>query len=202
MASLSRCRMVPDEIARQRRDGALNRSISRRRENQAVIESRIAKTVMVGSLAIFALLVAFDNLTDYSTNYEFVRHVLSMDTTFPGNGLLYRRVTSPDLWQAAYALIILGEGLTGLTLLIAAVVLLWHVRSDAARFNRAKRLVHIGATLGFLVWFFGFLVVGGEWFQMWQSQTWNGQQAAFRFYVTILAALIFVNQQDADLPEG
>jgi predicted small integral membrane protein len=37
---------------------------------------------------------------------------------------------------------------------------------------------------------------------MWQSPTWNGQQAALRFYVTILAALIFVNQQDADLPEG
>ena len=125
-----------------------------------------------------------------------------MDTTFPGNGLLYRRVTSPDSWQAAYALIILGEGLTGSTLLTAAVVMLRHVRSDAARFNRAKRLVHIGAALGFLVWFFGFLVVGGEWFQMWQSQTWNGQQAAFRFYVTILAALIFVSQQDADLPEG
>src|SRR5215813_13677156 len=79
-----------------------NRSISRlaRREKQPVIEARIAKTVMVGSLAIFALLVTFDNLTDYSTNYEFVRHVLSMDTTFPGNELLYRRLTSPDLWQA------------------------------------------------------------------------------------------------------
>ena len=89
-----------------------------------------------------------------------------------------------------------------MTLLIAAVVLLWHVRSDATRFNRAKRLVHIGAALGFLVWFFGFLVVGGEFFQMWKSQTWNGQQAAFRFYVTILAALIFDNRQDADLPEG
>ena len=167
-----------------------------------MIQARIAKTVMVGSLAVFALLVTFDNLTDYSTNYEFVRHVLSMDTTFPGNGLLYRRLTSPDLWQAAYALIILGEGLTGMTLLIAAILLLWHIRSDAARFNRAKRLVHIGAALGFLVWFFGFLVVGGEWFQMWQSQTWNGQEAAFRFYVTILAALIFVNQQDADLRAG
>ena len=49
-----------------------------------MIESRIAKIVIVGSLAIFALLVTFDNLTDYNTNYEFVRHVLSMDTTFSG----------------------------------------------------------------------------------------------------------------------
>ena len=62
---------------------------------------------------IFALLVAADNLIHYDTNYAFVSHVLSMDTTFPGNALLYRRITSPILWQAGYALIIAGEGLTG-----------------------------------------------------------------------------------------
>jgi predicted small integral membrane protein len=166
---------------------------------QVMIEARIAKIVMVGSLALFALLVTFDNLIDYDTNYQFVSHVLSMDTTFPWNGLLYRRVTSPDLWRAVYALIILGEGLTGLSLAIAAVVLLRHLRSDAAQFNCAKRLVHVGAALGFLVWFFGFAVVGSEWFQMWQSQTWNGQAAGFRFYMTILVVLIFVNQNDAEL---
>jgi hypothetical protein len=48
----------------------------------------------------------------------------------------------------------------------------------------------VAAGLGFLVWFFGFMVIGGEWFQMWQSPLWNGQQAAFRFYLTILAVLI------------
>jgi predicted small integral membrane protein len=81
-----------------------------------MIEARIAKLVMVGCLALFALLVAFDNLTDYDTNYAFVRHVLSMDTTFPGNALLYPRITSPALWQAGYALIIAGEGATGIVL--------------------------------------------------------------------------------------
>jgi Predicted small integral membrane protein (DUF2165) len=49
------------------------------------------------------------------------------------------------------------------------------------------------------VWFFGFMVVGGEWFSMWQSAMWNGQEAAFRFYMTILAVLIFVNQPDGEL---
>ena len=43
------------------------------------------------------------------------------------------------------------------------------------------------------------MVVGGEWFAMWQSQLWNGQQAAFRFYVTLLAVLVFVNQDDPEL---
>ena len=164
-----------------------------------MIEARIAKVVMVGSLALFAFVVTFDNLADYDSNFEFVRHVLSMDTTFPGNALLYRRLTSRVLWNSAYWLIIFGEGLTSLTLAAAAVVLMRELRSDAARFNRSKRFAFIGATLGFLVWFFGFMVVGGEWFQMWQSHSWNGQEAAFRFYLTILGVLIFVNQKDDDL---
>jgi predicted small integral membrane protein len=163
-----------------------------------VIEIRIVKVIMVGCLAIFAFLVTFDNLTDYNSNFEFVKHVLSMDTTLPGNALLYRRVTSPALWEAAYAVIILGEGLTATALAGGAAVLLRHLRSPAARFNYGKRLVVIGAGVGFVVWFFGFMVVGGEWFAMWQSPHWNGQQAAFRFYMTLLAVLIFVNQPDAD----
>jgi predicted small integral membrane protein len=44
------------------------------------------------------------------------------------------------------------------------------------------------------------MVVAGEWFAMWQSATWNGQEAVFRFYVAVLAVLIFVNQPDGDLP--
>ena len=86
-----------------------------------MFEARIAKVVMVGCAALFALLVAADNLTDYGTNYAFVSHVLSMDTTFPGNALLYRRITSPILWQAGYALIIAGEGLTGAAFAIATI---------------------------------------------------------------------------------
>jgi hypothetical protein len=50
------------------------------------------------------------------------------------------------------------------------------------------------------VWFFGFMVVAGEWFAMWQSTIWNGQEAAFRFYVAVLGVLIFVNQPDVELP--
>ena len=114
----------------------------------AVIEARIAKIAMIGSLALFALVVTFDNITDYDTNFEFVRHVLSMDAIFPGSALLYRQVTSPALWNFAYWLIIIGEGITSFVLGIAAVALLRQLRSDGARFNRAKRFVFIGATLG------------------------------------------------------
>ena len=72
------------------------------------------------------------------------------------------------------------------------------LRAPAAEFDRAKQRVVAGATLGFGVWFVGFMVVGGEFLAMWQSETWNGQDSAFRFYMSLLAVLIFVNQRDSD----
>ena len=162
-------------------------------------EPRLAKLVMTASLAFFALVVAFGNLTDYGSNFAFVQQVLSMDTTFPGNALMYRAITSPILWHAGYGSIIGGEALTGVLFLVGAVSLWRHRDAPGAAYNGAKRPVYLGATVGFLVWYVGFTVVGGEWFAMWQSQTWNGQEPAFRIYITILAVLIFVSRPDGDL---
>lgn len=164
-----------------------------------MIAARLVKIIMVASIALFACIVAFDNMTDYGTNFEFVRHVLSMDTTFPGNALMYRSIDNPALWHLGYGMIIAGEGLTGLAFAIAAVELARNLRSNAAQFERSKRFVFVGAGLGFLVWFFGFMVIGGEWFAMWQSTHWNAQEAAFRFYLTLLGVLVFVNQEDPEL---
>jgi predicted small integral membrane protein len=159
---------------------------------------RYSKIVMCLCLAAFAFLVAFGNVTDYGSNFAFVQHVLSMDTTFPGNALMYRSITNPSLWSAGYWLIIFGEALTGLLFLIAALHL-WQARNAGGEaFNKAKKFAVIGTTMGFLVWYFGFMVVGGEWFAMWQSSTWNGQEAAFKFYITMLAVLIYVVQPDSD----
>ena len=160
---------------------------------------RLVKTVMVASLAMFALLVAYDNLIDYGSNHAFVRHVLSMDTTFPDNMLKHRAIGSPALWTAAYWLIIATEALTGILLGLAALRLLTSIRGRAREFNAAKTLAVLGVGAGFLLWFLGFMVVGGEWFAMWQSKAWNGQEAAFRFYATLLLVLIFLNQPDSEL---
>ena len=161
--------------------------------------TRYAKIVMALALAVFCLLVVFNNLTDYGTNFLFVKHVLSMDTTYPGNALTYRAITSPALWHFGYGLIIAGELIVGV-LLLAGTIRLWQVRlAPGAVFNAAKGLVVAGVLGAFLVWFFGFMVIAGEWFATWQSATWNGQEPAFRFYVTALAVLIFVNQPDGDL---
>ncbi len=160
---------------------------------------RLVKTVMVASLAVFALLVAYDNLVDYGSNHEFVRHTLSMDTTFPDNALKHRAITSPLLWTAAYWLIIAAEALTGLLLAFGALRLAFALQARGRDFNAAKKFAVLGAGVGFLLWFLGFMVVGGEWLAMWQSKDWNGQEAAFRFYATLLLVLIFLNQPDGEL---
>ncbi|NID15074.1 DUF2165 family protein [Luteibacter yeojuensis] len=160
--------------------------------------ARFAKIVMTLALAAFAFVVAYDNLVDYGSNFAFVRHVLSMDTTFPGNALMGRAIATPALWHVGYALIIAGEAAT-CVLLLAGAVALWRARhASQAAFQAAKRWAIAGCTMGFLVWFFGFMVVGGEWFAMWQSKIWNGQEGAFRFYMALLGVLIFVNQADPD----
>jgi predicted small integral membrane protein len=157
---------------------------------------RLAKIAMIAALASFALIVAYDNIVDYGSNYAFVQHVLSMDTTFPGNALMYRAITDERVWSAAYAAIIAAEGLTGLLLAIGALALLARLKAPAERFNRAKVWSVAGMTVG--LWFFGFAVVAGEYFAMWQSRTFNGQEAAFRFTMVILGVLIFVSQPDRD----
>jgi len=163
-----------------------------------MIELRLTKIVMVASLALFTFMVTYDNVTDYDSNFAFVQHVLSMDTTFSANTLTWRSIHTPAIWHAAYALIILGEALTCIAYTIAAACLLKTLRSAAIQFNRAKRFVYIATALGFLVWFTGFMVIAGEWFAMWQSSTWNGQPAAFRFYTALLGVAIFVGLEDRD----
>ncbi|APC19984.1 putative small integral membrane protein [Pseudomonas protegens] len=160
---------------------------------------RYVKITMTLAVAAFALLVAYNNISDYGSNFAFVQHVLSMDSVFPGNSATDRALTLPLLWNAGYWLIIAGEALTG-ALLVFGALHLWLARHGVASdFNRAKRWAIAGFCLGFCVWFFGFMVVGGEWFMMWQSKAWNGQDAAFKFYMAILGVLIFLNQPDTEL---
>ena len=99
----------------------------------------------------------------------------------------------------AYALIIAAELATG-ALCVAGAWRLFQTRNARAHaFNGSKERAISGLVAGFGLFFFGFLVVGGEWFQMWQSRDWNGQPAAFRFYMTLMAGGIFVCLKDGDL---
>lgn len=163
-----------------------------------MIVTRLSKTALVAAIALFATLVSFGNITDYGSNWAFVQHVLLMDTVFPDSTIKYRAIDSTAVQTAAYVLIIAAETLTAILCWIGAFHMTGHLGSPARAFNRSKAWAIAGLTLGFLVWQVGFMSIGGEWFGMWMSQTWNGIESAFRFFITIIAVLIFVSMPDGE----
>ncbi len=158
---------------------------------------RISKSLLLLAVAGFYLLVVFNNLTDYDSNYQFVHHVLLMDSTFKGNAGMWRAVPSTLVQHIFYDSIILWETITVGLLTWGGVTMLRHLRSTAAGFYRAKQIAVYGLTLSLLMWLVAFLSIGAEWFLMWQSKTWNGQEAAGRMFNVVGVLLIYVA-----LPEG
>jgi len=157
---------------------------------------RIAKFLLLCGVALFYTLVVFNNTTDFDSNYQFVRHVLMMDSTFPGNRGMWRALDAP-LWHLSfYFSIIAWEMITTILCWWGAVVLFRALHKPAVEFNAAKRIPVIALTLSMLMWLVAFLSVGAEWFLMWQSHSWNGQEAAFRMFVVIGMVLLIMLQVD------
>ena len=159
--------------------------------------NRLAQTFLVASCALYMLLVVFNNLTDYNSNYQLVEHVLGMDTTFPGNSGLWRAIHSPVVFHIFYASIIAWEA-TCCVLLALGACRLWQARSfPPALWLPAKKWAVAGLTLGLLLWLVPFITVGGEWFLMWQSSKWNGLGPATRMFTVMGFVLIYLNQSEA-----
>jgi len=153
--------------------------------------SRLAKSTLMAAMALFFTLVVFNNITDFDSNYQFVHHVLSMDSTFPGNHGMWRALHPVALHLAFYVGIICYEALNMVLCWWAAVALFQARNSAQSTFVRSKRLAIAALTAGMLLWLVAFLEIGAEWFLMWQSHTWNGQEAAFRM-ITIEGILLLI----------
>jgi len=181
---------------------------------QALGALPVAVAVLVACNALYILLVAIGNITDYDTNYEFVKHVLSMDTTnfgaADGTGLdpdvMWRAITDPVVWNVAYIGLIIWESLAAIVLVTACV--LW-LRALITRgeFRLPRLLSSIGLLMIIVLFFGGFITVGGEWFQMWRSTAWNGLDPAFRNSVLAAITLVLIHSASASWvrkvhPEG
>lgn len=160
--------------------------------------TRTAKLLLVAGIAIFYTLVVFNNVTDFNSNYQFVRHVLMMDSTFPGNLGMWRAIPWPAFHLAFYISIIAWEATTTILLWWGVVRLLRARRLPSFAFNRAKRVSVAALTLSMLMWLVAFLSVGAEWFLMWQSHQWNGQEPAFRMFAVVGIVLLLLLQPEAE----
>jgi len=160
--------------------------------------TRTAKLLLLCGVALFHTLVVFNNLTDFNSNYQFVRHVLMMDTTFPGNDGMWRALAQPWMHLTFYWGIIGWEIAITFLLWWGAFKLFKALRLSPLSFNVAKRIPIAALTLSMLMWLVAFLSIGAEWFLMWQSHAWDGREEAFRMFTVVGIVLLLVLQPDTE----
>jgi predicted small integral membrane protein len=150
---------------------------------------RTAILVLTAIAALYMTLVVFNNLTDFDTNRAFVVHVLAMDTTFKSPNTMWRAITSSGLAVTVYVLIIIWEAVTA-AVLIAAVISWSRSYKNDGKTQASRSLSTIGWLMMLALFGGGFIAVGGEWFEMWQSSTWNGLQPAMNNLIIASVGLI------------
>ncbi|MFD4421652.1 DUF2165 domain-containing protein [Agromyces sp. NPDC058484] len=158
----------------------------------------VVAAVLVALNGLYILLVAFGNITDFGTNQAFVQHVLAMDTTNFGApagedldpDVMWRAITDPVLQNVAYIGLIAWESATAIVL-VAAVVF-W-IRERHHGYRTARAISTIGLLMLIALFMGGFITIGGEWFQMWKSTSWNGLDPAFNNSVLALIALVLIH---------
>ncbi len=160
---------------------------------------RVAKTALVFAIALYYTLIVLNNTTDYDSNFQFIRHVLMMDSTFPNNSAMWRAINSPAIHTLFYITVITWESLTMILCWWGGIKLARAAKASATTFHQAKNIAIAGLTLSLLMWLVAFLTIGAEWFLMWQSSRWNGQEAAFRMFTVVGIVLLFLSMKDDDL---
>jgi predicted small integral membrane protein len=146
------------------------------------------------------MLVAFGNITDYGTNFQFVKHVLSMDSLPPDPHVAWRAINLGPIYHFAYGVIIAWEATAGLLCVFGRMRMA--LRLSSRNFERAKTYAIAGLWTGMLLWALAFITIGGEWFMMWESAIWNGELAALRMFTLNSVALLFLQLADATTDES
>lgn len=153
---------------------------------------RNSKVILMAFLSFFGLLVMYSNFTDYSTNYEYVGHVLSMDTTRANTNISYRAITSPMLHHRIYWIIITLEVMYTAYCLVGTYQLFKNRHASADVFHEAKKLSIVGLLIALFVYYVCLQVIGVEWFNMDESKAWNAKDWARHVVDFILPLLIYL----------
>jgi predicted small integral membrane protein len=153
-------------------------------------------TILTAIMASYMTLVAFGNITDFDTNQSFVQGVFDMETTFNDDDVMWRAIENDTLANIAYVGIIVWETL-------AAIVLWWGVVRLIQGFrdgdwHGARSTAGLGLVMMMILFAFGFITVGGEWFSMWQSSTFNGLDPALQNFIMAGVTMILLHLPSRD----
>ncbi|MCP1499745.1 putative small integral membrane protein [Pseudomonas migulae] len=153
---------------------------------------KISKATLMLFISFFGLLMLYSNFTDYPTNYEYIAHILSMDTTREGARYSYRAVTSPMAHHRIYWLIITLEVLFTVFCMVGTYHLYKNINTSTKKFHEAKKFAIIGLMIAVFIYYVCFQIIGAEWFNMDESPYWNYKDWARHIVDFIIPLLIYL----------
>lgn len=158
---------------------------------------RYLKIALVVFAGLQGWLYVAGNLANWSAGLGAVGYVLGMSGNEIYAARIFPAITNPVLVKLAFLMIIAAEFLVG-ALCMKGTWDLWAVRKESASsFNDSKACALLGTGMGMIVWFGGFIVIGGALFQMWQSEVGAGSfRDAFVFAVTSGMVFLIVSRPD------
>ena len=152
---------------------------------------RYFKIILVFFVALQALFYVAGNLANWDSAVSTVGYVLSQQEHLYYPNHIFPALTSKALVVAALLIIVTAELSVG-TLALKGCWYMWRARKDdAAAFDRAKQFGLMGCLMAMVVWFGGFIVIGGALFQMWQTQVGDGSWSG-AFMMGGISALIYL----------
>ena len=160
------------------------------------MNSRLIKILFSCVVALYVSLVCFNNIFDYKSNFPFIRMVATMEDTFSKERNGWRSINTMLWHHVLFILILMWELSVTFFMWLGSLRMIRKLRSAGTEFKQAKKYTSVGLALGVLLWFGVFITIGGEWFLMWQSKTWNAQTTAFFLTACFLLFLIHHNQED------
>ena len=157
---------------------------------------KIIKIILVSGTALLLTFAVLGNVTMPDVGVVAVKTTVGMETTFKHPGAMWRAITSPALVYTIFGCIVLVEAIAAALCWIGAVRM-WAARRESALVQRAASVARLGLGVTAALYFIGWLVIAGEWFEMWQSQQLNVLPDAFRFFASAMLILFLVSEKES-----
>jgi len=154
---------------------------------------RIAKVLLVLSVALWGLLGALGNVAGWKGTTDAVASVTSM-ATFLGGAESWQATTNPAVILAGAAFIVLFKVISAILCLAGAWQMRSARRSDTVTFGQSKTLALVGCAVAVLGLFGGWIVIGEGWFEFWRSDALREAAGggAFRYggFIALIALMV------------
>ncbi|MCC5870340.1 MAG: DUF2165 family protein [Gammaproteobacteria bacterium] len=158
---------------------------------------RTAKIVLVVAVALWGLIGAFQNVSDWGETLAAVGAATSMVTIEDG-ATGWQATSNPVVIWIGALFIVLSKLAAGVLCAIGAVKM-WRARGhDASAFAASKEMALTGCAIAVIMLFGGFIVIAESWFELWRSEVMRGPvlDSAFRYSGMIALIALFVATRD------